>query len=70
MRARSYLPAALDRRCAAVGLISVVDGLVLNWTLNRALLLLDSYGPAVVNTYLAGLHAGGRGQHAPHFIAG
>ncbi len=59
-RERGYLPPALDPRCAAVGLISVVDGLVLNWTLNSALFPLESYGPKIVDIYLAGLRAEGR----------
>jgi TetR/AcrR family transcriptional regulator, acrAB operon repressor len=55
--ARGFLPATLDPRCAAVGLVSVVDGLVLNWTLDNTLFPLASYGPLIVDTYLAGLRA-------------
>ncbi len=54
---RGYLPSALDPRQAAVGLMAVVDGLVMNWTLDSSLFPLASYGPAIVNTYLAGLRA-------------
>jgi TetR/AcrR family acrAB operon transcriptional repressor len=57
---RGYLPAGIEPRCAAVGLMAVVDGLVLNWTLDRELFPLDTYGPAIVDTYLAGLLAVGR----------
>jgi TetR/AcrR family acrAB operon transcriptional repressor len=56
---RGYLPPGIEPRCAAVGLIAVVDGLVLNWTLDRELFPLDTYGPVIVDTYLAGLHAVG-----------
>lgn len=54
---RGYLPAAVDPRCAAVGLMAVVDGLVLNWTLDPALFPLATFGPAIIDTYLAGLGA-------------
>ena len=50
-----YLAPDLDPRCAAVGLVAVVDGLVLNWTLDRTLFPLDRYGPIIVDAYLAGL---------------
>ncbi len=54
-QARGHLPAGLDTRCAAIGLIAVVDGLVLNWTLDRTRFPLASYGPVIVDTYLRGL---------------
>ena len=54
-RERGLLPWAIDPRFAAVGLMSVIDGLVLNWTLDKALFPLGSYGPALIDTYLAGL---------------
>lgn len=59
---RGYLPASLDPRCAAVGLMAVVDGLVVNWTLDRSLFSLARYGPAVIDAYLAGLRAGNSPQ--------
>ena len=43
------------RYLLSVGLMSVIDGLVLNWTLDKALFPLGSYGPALIDTYLAGL---------------
>ncbi len=52
---RGFLPSTLDPRCAAMGLIAVVDGLVVNWTLDRTLFPLGSYGPLIVDAYLAGL---------------
>ena len=54
-RERGFLPASIDPRFAAVGLMSVIDGLVLNWTLDKTLFPLASYGPALIDTYLAGL---------------
>lgn len=56
-RERGFLPATLDPRCAAIGLIAVVDGLVLNWTLDSTLFPLASFGPMIVDTYLAGLRS-------------
>ena len=61
-RERGFLPAVLDPRCAAVGLMAVVDGLVLNWTLDRTLFPLARYGPTIVDTYFAGLCANVRPQ--------
>lgn len=52
---RGYLPASADPHLAAVGLMSVVDGLVLNWTIDKNLFPLASYGPPIIDTYLAGL---------------
>jgi TetR/AcrR family acrAB operon transcriptional repressor len=54
---RGYLPLSLDAHCAAVGLMAVVDGLVVNWTLDSTLFPLASYGPAIVDAYLDGLSA-------------
>ena len=54
---RGYLPPTLDPRCAALGLIAVMDGLIVNWTLDRTLFSLESYGPLIVDAYLAGVRA-------------
>ena len=54
-RERGFLPASIEPHFAAVGLMSVIDGLVLNWTLDKALFPLASYGPALIDTYLSGL---------------
>ena len=59
---RGYLPAELEPRCAAVGMMAIVDGLVLNWTLNRTLFPLASFGPQIVDAYLKGLGMGTREQ--------
>jgi len=57
---RAFLPATVDPRCAAVGLMAVVDGLVLNWTLDSTLFPLATFGPLIVDAYLGGLCADGR----------
>ncbi|MBV5333219.1 TetR family transcriptional regulator C-terminal domain-containing protein [bacterium] len=54
-RERGQLPASLDPRCAAVGLMAVVDGLVVNWTLDSQLFPLASFAPLVIDAYLQGL---------------
>lgn len=59
---RGYLPDSVDPRCAAVGLMALVDGLVLNWTLNSRLFPLASVGLAIVDAYLDGLYASARAQ--------
>jgi TetR/AcrR family transcriptional regulator, acrAB operon repressor len=55
---RGFAAASLDARCAAVGLMAIVDGLVVNWTLDPHLFPLASFGPSVVDHYLAGVSAG------------
>ena len=35
--------------------MSVIDGMVLNWTLDKTQFPLASYGPAIIDVYLAGL---------------
>ena len=53
------LPGAVCPREAAVGIIALLDGLVVNWTLEPTLFPLAEYAPGVVDTYLAGLRASG-----------
>jgi len=52
---RGFLPLTVEPRYAAVGLMSLIDGMVLNWTLDKKLFPLASYGPALIDTYMAGL---------------
>ncbi|TCV90573.1 TetR family transcriptional regulator [Sulfurirhabdus autotrophica] len=52
---RGFLPQSLEPRQAAVGLMSIVDGLVVNWTLDNTLFPLASFGPPIVDAYLRGL---------------
>jgi len=54
-RERGYVPPTLDPRVAAVGLMAVVDGLVVNWTLDNNLFPLADYAEPIVDAYLAGL---------------
>ncbi len=53
------LPGGVCPREAAVGIIALLDGLIVNWTLEPALFPLAEYAPGVVDTYLAGLRASG-----------
>ncbi len=52
---KGFLSRDIYARVAAVGLIAIVDGLVANWALDQTTFPLASYGPAIVDTYLAGL---------------
>ena len=54
-RQRGFLDKSVDPRQAAVGLMAIVDGLVVNWTLDAKLFPLGRVGPAVVDLYLDGL---------------
>lgn len=42
---------------AAVGIMALIDGLVVNWTLEPTLFPLADYAPAVMDAYLTGLGA-------------
>jgi TetR/AcrR family acrAB operon transcriptional repressor len=52
---RGFLPPSTDPRQAAVGMMAVVDGLIVNWTLDNQLFPLARFGPPIVDCYLAGL---------------
>ena len=54
---RGYLRADIDPRQAAVGFVALVDGLVVNWTLNSSQFPLAEYGPKCLDAYLDGLKA-------------
>ena len=58
VRKRGFLPASTDPRHAAIGLMALVDGLVVNWTLDNKLFRLDRAAPAIIDSYLTGLAAG------------
>ena len=49
------LPVAVDPYQAAVGVIALIDGLALNWTMDPRLFPLAEYAPGLVDAYLAGL---------------
>lgn len=46
---------AICPRQAAVGIIALLDGLVVNWTLEPNLFPLAEYAPAILDIYLRGL---------------
>jgi TetR/AcrR family acrAB operon transcriptional repressor len=54
---RGYLPAEVVPRQAAVGLMALTDGLVVNWTLDRKLFPLARYAAPIVDAYLRGLQS-------------
>jgi len=54
-RERGFFPVSTEPRQAAVGLMAVVDGLIVNWTLDNQLFPLARFGPAIVDCYLAGI---------------
>jgi TetR/AcrR family acrAB operon transcriptional repressor len=56
-REMGQLPGGVCPREAAVGIVALLDGLIVNWTLEPALFPLAEYAPGVVDTYLAGLRA-------------
>jgi TetR/AcrR family transcriptional regulator, acrAB operon repressor len=60
-RERGFLLPTVVPRCAAIGYMAVIDGLVVNWTLDPALFPLERYGAAVVDAFLNGLCAPPRG---------
>lgn len=54
---KGFLPATVDPRQAALGIMAIIDGLIVNWTLDSSLFSLESCGAAVVDSFLAGLSA-------------
>ena len=56
-KARGFLRDAVDPRRAAIGLIALVDGLVINWTLDQTLCPLATDGVLILDSYLGGLRA-------------
>jgi TetR/AcrR family transcriptional regulator, acrAB operon repressor len=53
------LSATVSPHQAAVGIMALLDGLVVNWTLESTLFPLADYAPGVVDAYLAGLRTPG-----------
>ena len=53
---RGFLPASLDPRIAAMGMVALIDGLVVNFTLGKSTFPLAGYAPAILDAYLAGLN--------------
>lgn len=54
---QAQLPASACPHQAAVGVMALLDGLMVNWTLEPSLFPLADYAPAIIDTYLAGLCA-------------
>ncbi|MBP8215292.1 MAG: hypothetical protein KAX66_07475, partial [Propionivibrio sp.] len=53
---RGFLPAAIDPRIAAMGMVTLIDGLIVNFTLEKGTFPLVGYAPAILDAYLAGLN--------------
>ncbi|MFT3847955.1 MAG: TetR family transcriptional regulator [Propionivibrio sp.] len=52
---RGFLASSLDPRIAAMGMVALIDGLVVNFTQEKSTFPMDSYAPVILDTYLAGL---------------
>ncbi|MCB1776289.1 MAG: TetR family transcriptional regulator [Candidatus Competibacteraceae bacterium] len=59
---QGQLPATLCPHQAAVGVMALVDGLMVNWTLEPSLFSLTDYATAILDIYLVGLCARGVGS--------
>lgn len=54
-RAHGQIPPGISPRAAAVGLMALLDGLLVNWTLDPTRFDLAEVAPAVIDTFFAGL---------------
>lgn len=54
---QGQLPADLDERFAAIGLMSLIDGLCFHWLMNPALFSLENKAKDYIDAYLKGLSA-------------
>lgn len=54
---QNQLPETICPHQAAVGVMALVDGLMVNWTLEPSLFPLTDYAPAIIDAYLGGLCA-------------
>lgn len=57
--AQGQLAPHIDPRQAAVGLMALVDGLMVNWTLDPSRFPLDKFAEGIVDSYLDGLRSKG-----------
>lgn len=55
--AQHQLPAELDPEFAAIGLLSVIDGLSFHWLMNPALFSMEDKAQTYIDIYLTGLAA-------------
>jgi len=60
---RNFLSKNTCARQAAVGLMAIMDGLVVNWTLDPQLFSLDAMAANIVDTYISGLQQAQPHQH-------
>lgn len=56
--AQRQLPADLDEKFAAIGLMSLIDGLCFHWMMNPSMFSLEDSAKKYIATYLQGLAAG------------
>jgi TetR/AcrR family acrAB operon transcriptional repressor len=56
-RERGFLPPRVNPRTAAIGLIAVVDGLIVNWTFHKSAFPLVDTGIEIIDNYLRGLRS-------------
>lgn len=56
--AQRQLPADLDEKFAAIGLMSLIDGLCFHWLMNPSMFSLEDNAKKYIATYLQGLAAG------------
>lgn len=56
--AQGQLPAELDERFAAIGLMAVIDGLCFHWLMNPTLFSLEDKAQNYIRVYLKGLSGG------------
>ncbi len=54
---QGQLPAGLDERFAAIGLMALIDGLCFHWLMNPALFSLENKAKNYIDAYLKGLSA-------------
>ncbi|MDR2165260.1 MAG: TetR family transcriptional regulator [Zoogloeaceae bacterium] len=54
-REKGQIGADLTPHQAAIGLVALIDGLIFNWTKNRALFSLETYAPQIFNAFLRGI---------------
>jgi TetR/AcrR family acrAB operon transcriptional repressor len=54
---RGFLSSRVNPRTAAIGLVAVMDGLIVNWTLHKSAFPLVDTGTEVIDNYLLGLRS-------------
>jgi TetR/AcrR family acrAB operon transcriptional repressor len=54
-RKSGFIAPQTDPRTAAIGMMAIVDGLVVNWTLDNSVFPLIDTGTRIIDSYLSGL---------------